>query len=110
MGGNRRYPHHAGRLAQERELREARSRGPLQSLTDEQLMIGSRVVSIAPDNTPLWARAWLRFGEADVRATVRVLRWTSDAVGLAVDVDGQVLRCWVWQGAVTRIASQDAEW
>lgn len=110
MGGNRRYQHHAGRLAQERELREARSHGALQSLTDEQLMIGSRVVSIAPESTPLWARAWLRFGGADVRATVRVLRWTSDAVGVAVDVDGHVLRCWVWQGAVTRIASQDAEW
>lgn len=110
MGGNKRYPHHAAQLAEERELREARGRGPLHSLSDEQLNLSRNALTIAPERVDLWARAWLRFGDVDVRATVRVLRWTNDAVGVAVDVGGEWLRCWVWQGAVTRIASQDAEW
>lgn len=66
-------------------------------------MLDRRVVSIAPAWTPMWGRAWLRFGEVDVRATVRVCRWTSDAVGVEVDVDGETLRCWVWEGAVERL-------
>lgn len=110
MGGNRRYPHHAGRLAQERELREARARGPLQSLSDEQLALGSRAVSIAPARPALWARAWLRFGDVDVRATVRVLRWTRDAVGVEVDTDGEALRCWVWRGACEPLPDREAGW
>lgn len=110
MGSNRRYPHHAGRLAQERDLRTARMRGPLHSLTDEQLALRLHVVSIAPASANLWALAWLRFGDTDVRATVRVMRWTSDAVGVSVEIDGDWLRCWIWQGAATRIESREAAW
>ena len=110
MGGNKRYPHHAGQLAQERELREARRRGPLHSLSSEQLALGSRVVSIAPERAPLWARAWLRFGDVDVRCTVRVLRWTCDAVGVQVDADGEQLRCWVWRGACTPLPTREDGW
>ncbi|KQZ05800.1 hypothetical protein B5M43_014705 [Microbacterium sp. MEC084] len=108
MGQNRRHPHNAGRLAEQRELREARANGPLRRLSSEQL--GQRVVSIVPDSMQLWGLAWLRFGDVDVRATVRVRRWTDDAVGVEVDVDGERLRCWVWQGACQRIADQRAGW
>lgn len=100
MGSNRRYPDLAEKLAEERELREASKCGPLQSLTVEQIRLRSVVVSIVPDGAPIRGRAWLRFGTADVRATVRVMRWTPDAVGVEVEVDGEPLRCWVWRGAV----------
>lgn len=110
VGSNRRYPHHAGQLAEERELRRAAAAGPLRTLTAEQLALGSRPVTIVPDTARVWALAWLRFGDVDVRCTVRVLRWTSDAVGVAVDVDGNEQRCWVWQGAATRIANRQDAW
>lgn len=107
MGSNRRYPEHAERLAQERELRTARTSGPLRTLTREQLALHSRVVSITPDRMILRGQAWLRFGDTDVRAPVRVRRWTDDAVGVEVDVDGEILRCWVWRGACTLIDSDE---
>lgn len=112
MGSNRRHPHNAGRLAEQRTLREARARGPLQSLTPEQLMLDARTVTIVPDRMKIWGYAWLRFGDVDVQATVRVRRWTTDAVGVEVNVDGDgdVLRCWVWQGACQRIADPRAVW
>ncbi|WP_091061992.1 hypothetical protein [Klenkia brasiliensis] len=102
MGTNRRYPDAGARRGQERQLLEARSRGPLHSLTDEQLELGSRAVSIAPERGSMWGLAWLRFGDADIRCRVRVRRWTEDAVGVEVEVGGDTLRCWVWQGAVQR--------
>lgn len=95
MGSNRRYPGNGARLAEERELREARGRGPLQSLTADQLRLHAHIVSIAPERPPLWGLAWLRFGDTDVQCTVRVKRWTSDAVGVEFDIDGETLRCWI---------------
>lgn len=99
MGSNRRYPEHADRLADERELRAARKHGPLRTLTRDQLALHNRVVSIAPDSMILRGRAWLTFGDTDVQAPVRVRRWTDDAVGVEVDIDGEIQRCWVWRGA-----------
>jgi hypothetical protein len=110
MSSNRRYPQLGAQLAEERELREARESGPLQSLTDAQLRLGREVVSIVPDGAEMWGRAWLRFGPTDVRACVRVMRWTSDAVGVEVEVGGDRLRCWVWQGAVEHLASREDAW
>lgn len=101
MGGNKRYPEHSERLTQERELREASKHGPLQSLSQDQLGLWREPVTIVPDATKLYARAWLRFGDTDVRADVRVLRWTDHAVGVAVEVGGESMRCWVWRGACT---------
>lgn len=110
MGSNRRYPQLAPQLAEQRELREARRVGPLQSLTADQLRLNRAVVSIVPDGVKMWAHAWLRFGTVDVRACVRVRRWTSDAVGVEVEVDEERLRCWVWQGAVEHLPSREAAW
>jgi hypothetical protein len=103
VGTNKRYPDLGPRLAEERELREARARGPLYSLSSEQLRLRSQVLSIAPEHPPMWALAWLRFGDVDVRCHVVVKRWTPDAVGVELEVEGETLRCWVWQGAVTRV-------
>lgn len=110
MGGNKRYPHHAEQLAEERELREARGHGQLHSLTDEQLALSRNALTIAPERVDLWARAWLRFGDVDVRCTVRVRRWTDDAVGVEAAIDGERLRCWVWRGACTPLASREDGW
>lgn len=110
MGSNRRYPQLGPQLAEERELRQARQAGPLQTLTDAQLRLGHVVVSIVPAETAMWGRAWLRFGTTDVRACVRVMRWTPDAVGVEVEIGEERLRCWVWQGAVEHLASRDDAW
>ncbi|TFB58999.1 hypothetical protein E3N86_12195 [Cryobacterium sp. Hz7] len=67
-------------------------------------------MSIGPERAPTWERALLRFGETDVRCTVRVMRWTKDAVGVDVDGDGEELRCWVWQGAVDGLAAREDAW
>jgi hypothetical protein len=105
VGTNRRYPDAGAQRAQQRRLVDARGRGALQTLTDEQLQLPGRVVSIAPERGPMWALAWLRFGDADIRCTVQVKRWTADAVGVEVDVGEERLRCWVWQGAVEWVDS-----
>ena len=100
VGTNRRYPDLGPRLAEQRELREARKAGPLQSLTPDQLRLHDEPVTTAPPRSQLWGRAWLRFGTVDVHATVRVDRWTRRAVGVEITIDDEVLRCWIWQGAV----------
>ncbi|SDO34495.1 hypothetical protein SAMN05660199_01762 [Klenkia soli] len=102
MGTNRRYPDTGEQRAQQRRLLAARNRGALQTLSDEQLQLATRVVSLAPDRGPMWALAWVRFGDVDVRCTVKVNRWTDEAVGVELEVGEEKLRCWVWQGAVQR--------
>lgn len=110
MGTNKRYPNITPQRAEERELREASKRGPLQTLSTDQLRLQSQVISIAPDRTRIWGLAWLRFGGTDVRCTVLVKRWTADAVGVEVDVEGEQLRCWIWQGACQRLNQREDAW
>lgn len=110
MGSNKRYPNLAPQLAQERELRQARKAGTIRTLSPDQLRLHQQAVTIAPEREPLWALAWLRFGDTDVRCTVRVNRWTRTAVGVEVDIDGETLRCWVWQGAVEHLAHHEDAW
>lgn len=102
VGTNRRYPDAGARRQRQQRLEDASRRGALQTLTDEQLQLAARVVSIAPERGPIWASAWLRFGDTDIRCTVLVKRWTADAVGVELQVGEDKLRCWVWQGAVER--------
>lgn len=112
MSTNKRYPGLSARLGEERELRDARKRGPLHTLTDEQLGLRRAVVSVVPEGTTMWALAWLRFGDRDVRATVRVSRWTAAAVGVEVEMPdtNEPLRCWVWQGAVENLRRREDAW
>jgi hypothetical protein len=110
VGSNRRYPDLGPQLAEQRALREARKCGRLESLTDEQLRLNRTVLSIVPDNVQVWALAWLRFGDRNVRACVRIWRWTDDAVGVEVQIDDERLRCWVWQGAVERLSRKEDAW
>ena len=100
MGSNRRYPGLGEDKREERELREAVTKGPLRSLTPEQLALGRSPVTIAPERVRVTGTAWVRFGDTDVQATVRVDRWTDRAVGVELEAGGQKHRCWVWRGAV----------
>lgn len=96
---------------EERQVQAARQRGPLQSLTPEQLRLREQPVTVIPDGMHIWGHAWLRFGDADVRCTVLVRRWTADAVGVELPVDdGEPLRCWIWQGACQRLAQRTDAW
>ncbi|GHE08711.1 hypothetical protein [Klenkia taihuensis] len=78
-------------------MAQARGRGPLRTLADEQLQLGTRPVTITPERRSMWALAWLQFGHTDIRATVVVKRWTADAVGVELEVGEERLRCWVFR-------------
>lgn len=108
MGTNRRYPHLSGMRAQERELLAAARHGSLQTLSEEQLALHRHPVTMAEG--VVWGRAWLRFGDVDIRATVRVGAWTELAVGVEVEVGETVRRCWVWRGAVQALACREDAW
>lgn len=82
----------------------------LQTLSAEQLRLNSQVVTVVPDRMNVWGLAWLRFGDTDVRSTVLVKRWTADAIGVEVDVDGDKLRCWIWQGVCQRLQNRVDGW
>lgn len=110
MGTNKRWPHLAAQRAEENALRKARAAGPLQTLTDAQIRAWAVPMTVAPRTPPMWGHAWVRFGDVDVRCVVQILRWTPDAVGIAVKVDEDWLRCWVWQGAVERLEKREDAW
>lgn len=110
MGTNKRYPNLGPQLAEQRELREARRRGPLHTLTDEQIALHRSIVSIPPERVTMWALAWIHFGDTAVRCTVRMLRWTDDAVNVEVELADEALRCWVWRGAVNQLAKREDAW
>ena len=111
MGTNKRYPHLGMQRLEERQLQAARRAGPLQSLTPEQLRLHAQPVTVVPDGLQLWGYAWLRFGDVDVRCTVLVRRWTADAVGVELPVDdGEIPRCWIWQGACQRLRQRTDAW
>ncbi|MGO1267102.1 MAG: hypothetical protein ACTMIY_10760, partial [Microbacterium gubbeenense] len=88
MGSNRRYPTLGEDRREERELRDAAAHGPLQTLTTEQLALYRSPVTVAPPSGRITGTAWLRFGDTDVQATVRIDRWTDRVVGVEVQVDG----------------------
>lgn len=75
-----------------------------------QLRLDARPITIVPAGVKLWALAWLQFGDVDVQAVVQVMRWTADAVGVQLDVDGETLRCWLWQGACQRLENRTDAW
>ena len=87
MGTNKRYPHLPAQRGEERELREARKRGPLRTLDSLQLRLHAQPLTIVPEQMTIWGHAWLQFGDTNVRCVVQVKRWTADAVGVQVTID-----------------------
>lgn len=110
MGTNHRYPHVAGERAEQRELTAARAKGPLQSLSSEQLALRHATLTRAPPDRISWGLAWVRFGDRDIQCTVRIGCWTQNAVGIELHIGEERLRCWVWQGAVTRLENRRDAW
>lgn len=109
-GSNKRYPHGAMQTSEEHELRKARKRGPLRTLDPLQLRLHAQPITIVPDRMRLWGHAWLKFGDTSVRCVVHVKWWTADAVGVEVEIDGDTVRCWVWQGACQRLSDPLEAW
>lgn len=69
------------------------------SLTDDELA-GQDVVEV-PDGEPV--QAWVRYSEAHVQVSARVVAYTARAVQVEyTQRDGAVFRVWVWRGAVTK--------
>jgi len=110
VGTNKRYPHLSAQRGEERELREARKRGSLRTLDSLQLRLHAQPLTIVPEQMTIWGHAWLQFGDTNVRCVVQVKRWTADAVGVQVTIDGDKLRCWIWQGACQRISDPTDVW
>jgi len=110
MGTNKRYPHLAAQRGEERELREARKRGPLRTLDAVQLQLHAQALTVVPDRVQIWGHAWLQFGDTNVRCVVQIKRWTADALGVEVVIDDDRLRCWIWQGACQRLETRSDAW
>ncbi|PWH05293.1 hypothetical protein DEO23_14600 [Brachybacterium endophyticum] len=110
MGTNKRYPHLPAQRGEERELREARKRGPPRTLDSLQLRLHAQPLTIVPEQVTIWGHAWLQFGDTNVRCVVQVKRWTADAVGVQMTIDGDKLRCRIWQVAYQRISDPTDVW
>lgn len=82
----------------------------LRTLDLLQLRLHAQPLTIVPEQMTIWGHAWLQFGDTNVRCVVQVKRWTADAVGVQVTIDGEKLRCWIWQGACQRISNPTDAW
>uniref|UniRef100_UPI0037C12C2B hypothetical protein n=1 Tax=Helicobacter pylori TaxID=210 RepID=UPI0037C12C2B len=100
MGTNKRYPHLPAQRGRRESCASAQAR-PLRTLDSLQLRLHARPLTIVPEQMTIWGHAWLQFGDTNVRCVVQVKRWTADAVGVQVTIDGDKLRCWVWQEHVS---------
>ncbi|MDQ1206599.1 hypothetical protein [Microbacterium sp. SORGH_AS_0862] len=99
MGTNKRYADAIDRRVGERILERAAADGPLQHLTDAELELDRRPLTIDPQPKP--AKAWVRFGSTPVLVDALVNRWTSRACGISFEVAGKQMRTWVWASAVS---------
>ncbi|MFF2485115.1 hypothetical protein ACFVSU_01840 [Microbacterium sp. NPDC058062] len=101
MTTNKRYPNLAGRLMNERILKQAAAAHPLQTLTDQELQRG--VLPITRDPQPKKCRAWVRFGPNAVLVDAEVVMWNDVACGIQFAVEEKLMRCWVWSNAVAAV-------
>lgn len=101
MTTNKRYPHLAGRLMNDRILKQTAADHPLQTLTDKELQ--RDVLPITRDPQPKKCRAWVRFGPHAVLVDAEVVVWNDIACGIQFTVEDKVMRCWVWSNAVTAV-------
>ncbi len=86
--------------AQHRSILKAAEAGPLQSLTDRELNLRERPVTIYP-RPYTKVRAWVRFGPEAIRVDAVLLRSTPTAAGIGFKAEGQTFRCWVWGNAIS---------
>lgn len=84
----------------DRILQRIAAKGPLQTLTRDELDLDRRPVT--KDPRPARVRAWVRFGATPAVVDAEACMWTDRAVALRFRVGDEERRCWVWAGAVLR--------
>lgn len=105
MGTSKRLAAQYDMYANEKALaRIAKTAGPLQSLTSEELELHRMPVTVYPK--PQGVRAWVRFGPQHVRVGALLMRTTESAAGIEFTIAEKTYRCWVWGNAVTVVTSQ----
>ncbi|HWV49290.1 MAG TPA: hypothetical protein VN035_07525 [Microbacterium sp.] len=100
MGTSKRLAEHYDRQSEERLIAKAASAGPQQSLSDRELALERRPVTIYPRALQRRVKAWVRLGPEVVHVYATLLRSTPTAAGIEVKAQDQVYRCWVWGNAV----------
>jgi ribosomal protein S7 len=76
-------------------------RGAPETLSDRELELD--VQPLVKAATPVFARAWVRYGGVAVHIDVEAVAWTPQAVAIRwLSPDGQQHRAWVWVSAVKR--------
>lgn len=102
MGTNKRYAHHYDKLMEERIIEHfVATKGPLQTLSPEELELDRLPVTIYPENHRPKVKAWIRFGPQHTRVDAVLVRSTAQAAGIEFTVRGKTYQCWVWGNAVT---------
>lgn len=85
--------------AVDRLLLKVARENPLQSLTEKELQLDVKPVTIYP--RPVTAKAWVRFGAIPSHLDCVIVRSTSEAAGIEFRIRDKLFRCWVWGNAVT---------
>lgn len=99
MGTSKRLAEHYDLRAEERQLeRYAKTAGPLQSLSPQELALDKQPLTTYPN--PQRVKAWVRFGPQHARVNALLVRSTDTAVGIEFVLAEQTYRCWVWGNAV----------
>lgn len=99
MGTSKRLAEHYGMRAEQRQLEKyAKTAGPLQSLSKQELALDRFPLTTYPQ--PRRVRAWVRFGPQHARVDPRLVRSTDVAAGIEFVVAEQTYRCWVWGNVV----------
>lgn len=99
MGSSQRLAEHYDLRAEEKQLeRYAKSAGPLQSLSKQELALDKQPLTVYPQ--PQRVKAWVRFGSQHARVNALLVRSTETAVGIEFVIAEKTYRCWVWGNAV----------
>jgi len=101
MGTSKRLAPLYDRQAANLAVLSAARHGPLQSLTDRELAVRERPLTICPPGAQRRVRVWVRFGAEAVRVEAKLVRSTPLAAGIEFRAGDQTFRCWVWGNAVT---------
>lgn len=100
MGTSKRLaPYYAMQAQHQPILRAAKSGSP-QSLSDHELTLRERPVTIYPQPYRV-VSAWVRFGPTTIRMDAKLARSTPSAAGIEFRAGDQTFRCWALEKAVT---------
>lgn len=99
MGTSKRLAEHYDLRAEEKQLeRYAKTAGPLQTLSNQELALDGLPLTVYPQ--PQRVKAWVRFVPQHAKVNALVVRSTDTAVGIEFVIAEQTYRCWIWGNAV----------